>query len=412
MIKPHKILAAALCLAVLAGCGGSPASSGDSSVSAGSTPAPETQPIIQAKAQTEVWPLTGLELPDEVAQAPRPVAVLVDNTAEAYPQWGVSGAQVIVEAVTEGGVTRLLCLYNNTASVPKTGPVRSVRDLFLQLCMPLNAVPVHIGTSTFAENFLNYYQWTTVDGLNVGVNTFDFDKDRALVRTADGKRIGREHCWYTHGEAVANGMTMRGISPDGEMHMLFDFAADAKPAGQPATQIQLQYSYVAQSGFSYDAASGKYLKTSYGGQPHVDANNNQQLAFDNVVLLRCESYLKPDGVHTDFNLSGGKGWWISGGQMQPITWEKGDPEKPLVLRDQEGKVLSVKAGTSYIGMLSGTAGESLTVEGAAMLDGSPVDPPVPSPTATPAPTASPTPAPTATPEATAVPESAPAAPAA
>lgn len=388
MIKPQKILAAALCLAMLAGCGKNQASSGSGTGEGGANQVEASQPIIQAQAQTEAWPLTGLALPAEVSQAPRPVAILVDNTRQAYPQWGVSGAQAIVEAVTEGGVTRLMCLYNDTASVPKTGPVRSVRDLFLQLCMPLNAVPVHIGASSFAENFLNYYQWTTVDGMNVGVNTFDFDKDRALVRDADGSRIGREHCWYTHGEAVENGMSLRGVSADGEMHPLFDFAKDAAPSGQAATQIQLQYSYTAQSGFSYDAASGKYLKTSYDNQPHVDANNNQQLAFDNLVLLRCETFLKPDGVHTDFNLSGGNGWWISGGKMQPLTWEKGDPDQPLVLRDQEGNALSVKAGTSYIGLLGGTAGESLTVEGASLLDGSPVNPPIPSPTATPDPAAS------------------------
>lgn len=392
ILKKRQFLIPILCAVVLTACGDKTASSLQSTTQQNTSQTQEAKPpIVEAQVQTKAFALTGLPLAEGMKQSPRPIAVMVDNTREAYPQWGIGGAQVVVEAITEGGITRLMCLYNQAQDLEKVGPVRSVRDMFLQLAMPLNAIPVHIGASNFGYNFLNYYNWQTVDGLSLGVTTFDFDKDRAVVRDAAGKKMGREHCWYTQGQAVQNGITAKNIAAEGAMFPLFAFKDGAVPAQNAANEIQVRYSFVAQSGFSYHAESGKYMKTSYDNLPHIDANNQTQLAFDNVVLLRCESFLKPDSVHTDFNLSGGKGWWISAGKMQPVIWKKADPKQPLELFDTEGKPLKVRPGKTYLGFLSGTAGESLTVDGIELLDGSAVNPPVASPTATPAPSATPVP---------------------
>ncbi len=383
-LNKKQFLIPLLCAVVLTACGQKPAVDSQSASPQSSTQSQQTQPVLtQARVQTDAFALTGLPLPEGVAQSPRPIAVLVDNTRWAYPQWGISQAQVIVEAITEGGVTRLMCLYNQQADIEKVGPVRSVRDMFLQLAMPLNAIPVHIGASSFGYNFLNYYNWQTVDGLSLGVTTFDFDKDRALMRDEEGKKIGREHCWYTKGQSIQNGLTEKNIVTEGAMFPLFAFDAAAVPTEGEASDVQVQYSYTAQSGFLYDAESGTYRKTSYGNLPHIDANNEQQLAFDNVVLLRCESFLKPDKVHTDFNLSGGSGWWISGGKMQPVSWKKADEKQPIDLFDAQGNLLKLKAGKTYLGFLNGTQGESLTIQGESLLDGSGVNPPIPSPTQAP-----------------------------
>lgn len=327
----------------------------------------DTAPTIQAKPQTQAFPMTGMPLVEGMSQAPRPVAVMVDNSREAYPQWGIGSAQVIVEAITEGGTTRLMCLYNQATDVPKTGPIRSVRDMFLQVAMPLNAVPVHIGASVFGYNLLNYYHWQTVDGMSLGVNVFDFDRERALVRDGAGKKIGREHCWYTHGAAVQNGMGMKNISPEGEMFPLANFSQTAVPNQADANQVLVNYSFESQAGFTYSAELGKYLKTSHDGLPHVDANDNSQLAFDNVLLLRCNSFIKPDGVHTEFDLSGGEGWWISGGKLQAIRWEKPATEEPIKFFDSQGNPITIKTGKTYLGFLNGTAGENLLVDTVPML---------------------------------------------
>ena len=56
-------------------------------------------------AQQGVNPLTGLPgLSDEV-MATRPVAVMINNIRNAVPQDGLSDADLIYEAETEGGIT-------------------------------------------------------------------------------------------------------------------------------------------------------------------------------------------------------------------------------------------------------------------------------------------------------------------
>ena len=54
--------------------------------------------------------------------------------------------------------------------------MRSARDQHLQCAMPLNSVIVHIGTSIYAENLLNQYQYSTINGMYLGSTSFVFDE--------------------------------------------------------------------------------------------------------------------------------------------------------------------------------------------------------------------------------------------
>src|SRR5262245_27985461 len=85
----------------LAGCSGG--SSGNSS-------APKPATSNQAAA-APVCPLTGL--PQTGAQRADRVAlaVKIDNIAPALPQAGINNADVVVEELVEGGLTRLMAIY-------------------------------------------------------------------------------------------------------------------------------------------------------------------------------------------------------------------------------------------------------------------------------------------------------------
>ena len=74
--------------------------------------------------------ITGESLNGETA-TDRPVAIMVDNSKYALPQYGISDAEIIYEMVTEGGITRLMAVYSDLDDVVLVGPVRSARD---QLC--------------------------------------------------------------------------------------------------------------------------------------------------------------------------------------------------------------------------------------------------------------------------------------
>ena len=70
--------------------------------------------------------LTGEWLPQEETKK-RPVAIMFGNTTDALPQYGVGEADVLYECLVEGGLTRLMGIFDNYSDAPKYGSVRSCR---------------------------------------------------------------------------------------------------------------------------------------------------------------------------------------------------------------------------------------------------------------------------------------------
>ncbi|MEG0020292.1 MAG: DUF3048 domain-containing protein, partial [Oscillospiraceae bacterium] len=155
------ILAAALCLS-LSGC-----KKGENTdpVAPGTSPKQDKPVVIE---QRDYNYLTGKAFTDGQDKTARPIAVMINNAKLALPQSGLESADLIYEMVTEGGITRLMALYSDINTMGVVGPVRSARDQFVQFLLPLNAVYVHIGTSIYAKEMLNFYSYQDIDGLYLG----------------------------------------------------------------------------------------------------------------------------------------------------------------------------------------------------------------------------------------------------
>ena len=76
----------------------------------------------------------------------RPIAVMLDNHNEAWPQAGLQEAYLVYEIIVEGGETRLMALFKG-ANLEKIGPVRSARHYFLDYAMEHDAIYTHFGES-------------------------------------------------------------------------------------------------------------------------------------------------------------------------------------------------------------------------------------------------------------------------
>ena len=61
-------------------------------------------------------PLTGEGVMEDIS-AKRPVAVMLNNLEKALPQLGVGQADVIYEIVSEGGITRMMALFQDLQGV-------------------------------------------------------------------------------------------------------------------------------------------------------------------------------------------------------------------------------------------------------------------------------------------------------
>ncbi len=59
------------------------------------------------------------------------------------------------------------------------------------------------------------------------------------------------------------------------------------------------------------------------GSPQLDANNGNQAAFDNLLVLYSASIPRDDGGILDYDLTMGGGVWLNGGHLWHITWTQG-----------------------------------------------------------------------------------------
>src|SRR3989344_4968574 len=105
-----------------------------------SAPKTETCPINGAmftKAEREIW------------EKRRPMTAIIENHADSRPQSGLSRADVVYEAVAEGGITRFLSVFYCGASAEdvKIAPIRSIRVYFINWASEYskNPVLVHSG---------------------------------------------------------------------------------------------------------------------------------------------------------------------------------------------------------------------------------------------------------------------------
>ena len=82
-------------------------------------------PTPRSASHSYSCPLTGKKTQRVKARRPA-VAVKVDNSPEARPQSGLGDADVVVESLVEGGMTRLTAVYH-CGQASSAGPVRSGR---------------------------------------------------------------------------------------------------------------------------------------------------------------------------------------------------------------------------------------------------------------------------------------------
>jgi len=153
--------------------------------------------------KTESCPLTNQLFSKQQRQwweKHRPLGIMIENHEESRPQSGLSNADIVYEAVAEGGITRFLAVfYCQDAEV--IGPVRSARTYFLDFISEYGDYPlyVHVGganTSGPADALsqIREYGWQNYNDLNqfsIGFPVFYRDYDRL------GRTVATEHTMYS-----------------------------------------------------------------------------------------------------------------------------------------------------------------------------------------------------------------------
>ena len=67
--------------------------------------------------------LTGEWVTDRTEEYGRPIAVMLNNISDAMPQCDIGKADIVYEMKVEGGITRLLGIFNDYSNLEKLGSI-------------------------------------------------------------------------------------------------------------------------------------------------------------------------------------------------------------------------------------------------------------------------------------------------
>ncbi len=343
-VRPRRLHATAgIALALvaslaIAGCGGS-SGSGSSANNR-----PQSQPTQGGTRLAAVWPLTGLPAPNTTPTHPVMI-VKIDNTAASQPQYGLGEADMVVEELVEGGITRLATMFYSQLPT-KVGPVRSMRASDIGVVTPTHAVLVASGAAPSTYNRLarahvKYYLMGAP-----GVSRFPNDPEHDFL-----------HSVFADLPVLARSIRATPIVPASYL----PWGAESDFTGvAPARKIAVKFSGSSTTHFLYNALTKKYLNTN------THAKRGDQFKADSVLVLRVREgdagYRDPAGNPVPETLFYGTGTLMlfHDGQVMRGTWSKVKRDSPLVLTTAAGS-MKVPAGHVWIELLPVTsAGGSIT----------------------------------------------------
>lgn len=293
-------------------------------------------PLLVYKTDAYYSPLTGVEVPQALTE--RPVtAIMIENSPDARPQSSLSEAGIVFEAVAEGGITRYLALYQETR--PKViGPVRSLRPYYLDWAMGFDANLVHAGGSGEALSKAKQRGAKSMNGL-----VFADGYYRTGDRTAP-------HNLYTSASKLDALAKRLGYLKPSKFES-YSYTRKDRPAQSPtATNISLGYSgglYATQ--FKYSASKNNYLRY-LAGNADKDRENNRQISVKNVVVVPMPTTYS--GSYAVMKTIGSGNLIVfKNGTAIKGTWKKDSPGGQFQILDQEGKPITLNAGSTWISVV-------------------------------------------------------------
>ena len=303
--------------------------------------------------EEQVWPLTGL--PGYVVEAQtQVVTVKIDNTEAGRPQAGLADADLIVQEMVEGGVTRLAAMYHSQLPT-SASPVRSLRETDVGLVLPTGGT---LAASGGAEDTLST---VTSAGVPIAV-----EGDPGFARDS-----GRSAPYNLMLDVTALAETLQH-SPPAAPYLPFGAVPDE--AGKPAHTADVTWP-ADEVRFELDSTSGLWQRADLPGATGLD--------FTNVVALTLPvTYAGKDAagtaiptMHTEGQ---GAGVILTGGSAYNVTWSKATPSSPWTFasradagsaEDAQVEDFSLPPGRTWLALLPEDGG-AVSFSGAPAADGS------------------------------------------
>ena len=306
---------------LLTACGGSSSSS----------PSGNPQQVAGGQSIQQFWPLTGLKVPtSKTASLDHPVLVAkMDNTFSSQPQVGLSKADMVVEELVEGGLTRLAAFYYS--DIPNNvGPIRSMRASDIDVVSPVHASMVTSGAAA-----------RTIARIRGAHIPFYGEGSPGMYRST---QRAAPYNLFVHLNDIAKATKTKAATPPDYLQW---GSEKSLPKGRKVTSIQARFSGGHTTEWKFENGSYHNLNSN--------APAGDQFPATNVLVLRVREgdagYLDPAGNHVPETLLTGKGnaLLFHNGRMIAANWHKGKaPTSRITLKTKKGQKLEVPAGHTWI----------------------------------------------------------------
>ena len=277
--------------------------------------------------------LSGVEVANKELETAPVFGVMIENSPNARPQSGLNDAELVFEAIAEGGITRFLALYqqNKPANI---GPVRSIRGYYIDWAGGFNASITHVGGSGDALTRMRDGNHRDIDEiLTSGVLW------RAQNRYAP-------HNVYTSISNLEKYASSKGWTSSNFIG--FERKNDSPAKEKTASQIQVNISGATyNSSYNYDQSCNCYLRNQ-AGAPHLDSSGTQ-ISTKSIVVLKMNHSLAADRYYSNYaNIGSGSGIVFQDGTFTEIAWQKDSENSPLTLKTTDRKNVKLNRGKTWL----------------------------------------------------------------
>jgi Protein of unknown function (DUF3048) N-terminal domain/Protein of unknown function (DUF3048) C-terminal domain len=310
----------------LAGCGG-----GNDTEPASDTVPPDPANTAAATTLNQEWPLTGEPVDGDLPDHPVYV-VKIDNTSSSAPQKGLGSADMIIEELVEGGLSRLAVFFYS--DIPDdVGPVRSMRATDVGIVKPALGQILAAGGARPTRalisqaNIVNYGEGSTgffrSDQRSAPYNLFAHLSERADKPGTHWKPPPSPYLQFGDASAFSGSIKVDSI--------------DATFSAAHTT--------------SWEHTSAGWIR------PDSYADSGDDFTADNVLLLRVAigdaGYKDPAGnpVPVTYFFGSGPGVLVHGEQAQKVKWSKHGKAGQLTLTSMKGDEVTVPAGHTWIELI-------------------------------------------------------------
>lgn len=327
-------------------------------------------------------PLNGAYVSNEDASKfkdKKPITVMVNNYVDARPSEGLSQADVVYEAVEEGGITRLMPVF--WSRIPeKVMSVRSARYYNAELAAAYFPHFVHWGAAHVpacqtagtcakdTEPEVDAYALIVKLGLpNIdGGNYACQDDAPSCVFGRDSKRraagLAIEHTSYVALPKIYE--KAREIRPEESWHKnippiyKWKFKDDAKLEDRgdigSTTTAPITYDFWStMAGFDvkweYDKEKNEYVRYQ-GGVKQIDAGNNQELRAKSIIVRFTVETPVNDGKHHLYQqlIGSGNALIFQDGKVIQAKWSRPDAETLDKYTDLGGNEVEFVRGQIWV----------------------------------------------------------------